>query len=210
VDRKASVLARVLRETLPGARLGRRHVERLEALDRLLVEWSGRMDLTGFDSPTERALRYFAEPLAAGRWIGSARRALDIGSGGGSPALPLAVVFPEVAWTLVESRRKKARFLEQAIETLELPEAVVVAERYEAVRSIGRFDIVTLRGVRVERKMRRSLIGELVSGGRLLWFSGRERLETAKEEMTTETGLRLVGPRHLIPGGGWLLVVERT
>lgn len=210
MDGKASLLERVLRETLPDATLGRREVETLEALDQLLEEWNERLDLVGFESSAERALRYFAEPLAARSWLGTARRALDVGSGGGSPALPLAIVSPEISWTLVESRRKKARFLEHAIEMLALERAVVRAERYEAVRSIGRFDLVTLRGVRVDAKMRRSLVAELVPGGRVLWFSGRDRLETAKREIVEEPGLRAIGPRLLVPGGGWLLVVERT
>ncbi len=209
MDRKASELERVLRGAVPESRLGRREIENLEILDELLEAWSARLDLVGFDSWAERALRYFAEPLAARSWLGSARRALDVGSGGGSPALPLAVVSPQVSWTLVESRRKKARFLQDAIDALELEGAVVLADRYESVRSIGRFDVVTLRGVRVDAKMRTSLLGELLPGGRLLWFSGRDRLENAKRELAGESGLRTTGPRLLVPDGGWLLVVER-
>jgi hypothetical protein len=191
VDRKASELERVLREALPQLKLGRREIENLEMLDDLLEMWSERLDLVGFDSWAERALRYFAEPLAARSWLGSARHALDVGAGGGSPALPLAVASPQVSWTLVESRRKKVRFL-------------------QSVRSIGRFDVVTLRGVRVDAKMRSNLLGELSPGGRLLWFSGRDRLETAKHELAGESGLRATGPRLLVPDGGWLLVVKRA
>ena len=210
MDRKASELERVLREALPELKLERREIQNLEILDELLETWSACLNLVGFDSRAERALRYFAEPLAARSWLGSARRALDVGSGGGSPALPLAVVSPQVTWTLVESRRKKARFLQHAIDELELDRIMVVAERYESARSIGRFDVVTLRGVRVDEKMRTSLLGELLPGGRLLWFSGRDRLENAKRDLAGESDFCVTGPRLLVPDGGWLLVVERA
>lgn len=62
-----------------------------------------------------------------------APRVIDIGSGGGVPALPLAIVMPGHDFTLVESTGKKARFLEEAIRVLGLTNARVCADRAEVL-----------------------------------------------------------------------------
>jgi 16S rRNA (guanine527-N7)-methyltransferase len=75
----------------------------------------------------------------------------DVGTGGGLPGLPLAIVHPGLAVTLVEATGKKARFLEGAIETLALPNARVACERAETVgrdeTQRERYDVVTARAV---------------------------------------------------------------
>jgi len=54
--------------------------------------------------------------------------AVDLGSGGGVPGLPLAFEFPEVEWTLVEVGARRVAFLRAAIETLRLAPRVTVVE----------------------------------------------------------------------------------
>jgi 16S rRNA (guanine527-N7)-methyltransferase len=74
---------------------------------------------------------------------------LDLGSGGGLPALPLALVWPSSQWTLVDAMRRRTSFLEEAVFTLGLAARVeVVTARAEAlpVGWRGRFDAVTARG----------------------------------------------------------------
>ena len=77
-------------------------------------------------------------------------RAADLGSGAGLPGLPLAVRFPETAWTLVEASVRRAAFLRAAVGDLELGRRVtVVEERAEVVGRTpgcrGRFDLVVAR-----------------------------------------------------------------
>ncbi|MBI4364225.1 MAG: 16S rRNA (guanine(527)-N(7))-methyltransferase RsmG [Candidatus Latescibacteria bacterium] len=59
------------------------------------------------------------------------RSALDIGSGGGFPGIPLAIVWPQTSFTVLESREKKAGFLERAVRELRLPNVTVVCARLE-------------------------------------------------------------------------------
>jgi 16S rRNA (guanine527-N7)-methyltransferase len=74
---------------------------------------------------------------------------LDLGSGGGLPALPLAVARPDVRWTLVDAMAKRTEFLVEAVATLELEQRVaIVTSRAEVLSPSwrGRFDLVTARG----------------------------------------------------------------
>jgi len=76
----------------------------------------------------------------------------DVGSGGGVPAIPLAVVRPDCDFTLIESTGKKAAFLTHAIDRLRLPNVRVLKARAEDIGQDhrthrGRYDIVTARAV---------------------------------------------------------------
>jgi 16S rRNA (guanine527-N7)-methyltransferase len=75
--------------------------------------------------------------------------AMDLGSGGGVPALALALLRPDLAWLLVEAGRRRTEFLDRAILTLDLADRVRTSTgRAEAlgVGLRGAFDVVTARG----------------------------------------------------------------
>jgi 16S rRNA (guanine527-N7)-methyltransferase len=75
-----------------------------------------------------------------------ARSLLDLGSGAGVPGLPLKIVRPEISLTMVESRRRRASFLAEAIRSLDLVDASVVHGRAESLVAEGRrFDVVAAR-----------------------------------------------------------------
>jgi 16S rRNA (guanine527-N7)-methyltransferase len=86
-------------------------------------------------------------PLAS---IEGVQRAIDIGSGGGLPAIPLAIARPDIRFTLLEATGKKARFLESVAGVLGLRNVSVLHERAErAARGPLRetFDVATSRAV---------------------------------------------------------------
>ena len=75
---------------------------------------------------------------------------VDVGSGGGLPAMPLAIALPQLQFTLLEATGKKARFLEQTAQTLGLTNVQVVSERAETFgQGAGResFDAATSRAL---------------------------------------------------------------
>ena len=88
---------------------------------------------------------------AGGRGVGGVpARAADLGSGGGVPALALALRFSEMKWVLIEAAARRAAFLREAVERLGLGgRAVVVEDRAEAAghqpQYRGSFDVVTAR-----------------------------------------------------------------
>jgi 16S rRNA (guanine527-N7)-methyltransferase len=113
---------------------------RFELYARLLREWSGRMNLLGPAALRELWRRHLLDAITVlpsfppGTIEDQETRALlDVGSGGGIPGIPLAILFPHWNVTLLEATGKKARFLETAAVELGLPRLSVVSGRAEEV-----------------------------------------------------------------------------
>ena len=97
----------------------------------LLLEWNRSINLTGARTLEQAdALIADAGVLAGVSWAGVSR-VIDIGSGGGLPALPLAVAMPQVQFTLLEANARKCAFLEHVAGTLELTNVTVAPGRAE-------------------------------------------------------------------------------
>jgi 16S rRNA G527 N7-methylase RsmG len=103
--------------------------------------------------PPEAVDRLFIEPVVAAQFAESGARIIDIGSGGGSPAIPFALAAKGTFLAMVESRSRKSVFLQEAARVVALP-AKVITDRYEeAIRQPElqmAFDVVTIRAVRVD------------------------------------------------------------
>lgn len=145
---------------------------------RLLARWNARINLTAFDlsAPSDEAIdRLIIEPVRASRLVRPGdRRVIDIGSGGGSPAVPFALAAPAVEMTMVEVRAKKAAFLREVARTVR--EGLRVesrrAEDLAVSGAAGRFDLVTVRAVRADRSLWAAIDELLAPDGRVLWFGG--------------------------------------
>lgn len=153
---------------------------------RLLARWNRTINLTALplDPPTDAAIaRLIVEPLAAAPLVRPTdRAAIDLGSGGGSPALPLKIACPALQMTLVESRSRKCAFLREAVRHLELPEVDVVnasfAEFAAAPMRRGSADLITARALRADAEFWRVVDVLLRPEGQVLWF-GSARVESA-------------------------------
>jgi 16S rRNA (guanine527-N7)-methyltransferase len=185
--------------------------EKLAVLDRLLCHWAVKLDLVGFKTEEQRRLRYFAEPLAASSWLPLSGTALDIGSGGGSPALPFAIVRPALSWTLLEPRRRRRLFLEEAARELRLSNVRILEERFGGEATGAERTAISMRGVRLSHAELDRATRALSEGGRFLWLSGEERLREGAACLESRPGLRIEGPVRLLPGSeARLLVVIRV
>jgi 16S rRNA (guanine527-N7)-methyltransferase len=153
-------------------------LDRLDVYFRLLCRWNEKTNLTGFDLrvPSPAALdRLLVEPLAAAaKLTGPPPRIIDIGSGGGSPAIPMAIATAAVTLTLVEATSKKAVFLREALRALAMDGAQVIASRYEDVVATaelrGHFDVLTARAIRLDGPAIADLQVLVKPGGRILLF----------------------------------------
>jgi 16S rRNA (guanine527-N7)-methyltransferase len=150
---------------------------RLEAYYRLLYTWNQRINLTALDLntlPDEAVDRLLIEPLAAAHHAAPNSRVLDIGSGGGSPAIPFALASHAASLAMVESRSKKSVFLAEAARVVGLQQVRVITARFESVADspaiLGSFDAVTIRAVRVGQSDWGHLAKPLRSGGSLFFL----------------------------------------
>jgi len=152
-------------------------VEQLDMFYALLTRWNQKINLTSLANPDEAIDRLILEPLAAVRFVPAGVSAMmDIGSGGGSPAIPMKLVSPKVALTMVEVKARKSAFLREATRHLKLAQTVVETARVEELLTRSdmheSFDVITMRAVRVELRMLQTLQAFVRPGGRVLLFRG--------------------------------------
>lgn len=174
----------------------------------VLERWNSRMNLTALH-PTEQAVdRLIVEPVVAASVISNADSHLvDLGSGGGSPAVPMKVMHPGLRLMMVEVRTRKSVFLREAIRELGLDRASVVTGTFEEALTAGRVghpDLISARAIRLEHDHIRLIAQALAPGGRLLWFLG-----PAQEPVLGDADLEVEEQLTLVPSLGSRLVVLR-
>ena len=146
----------------------------------LLAKWNATVNLTALqvDPPDAAAIeRLIEEPVRAARFVREADRlAVDLGSGGGSPGLPLKIACPWLQFVLVESRGRKCAFLREVVRELALQQVEVVHSRFEDLDAridlASRSDLVTCRAIRPDDQLWEAVMGLLAPAGRVLWFGG--------------------------------------
>ena len=152
----------------------------LETYYRLLATWNTKINLTGLklsDVSPDALDRLLIEPVVAARYVQmKAARMLDVGTGGGSPAIPLALAVPCPSLIMVESKTRKSVFLREAVRTLGLKDAEVVTARFEELLARPdlheALDLVTVRAVRIESRMLLTLQAFARPGGLVFLFRG--------------------------------------
>lgn len=155
-------------------------VSRLETYYRLLATWNTKINLTGLDlaDPSPETLdRLLIEPLVAARHVqAGTTRMIDVGSGGGSPAIPLALAVPALRLLMVESKTRKSVFLREAVRALGLAGADVAVTRFEELLARPELhdahDLLTIRAVRIESRVLMNLQALVRPGGQLFLFRG--------------------------------------
>ena len=121
----------------------------LEIYRKELLKWSERVNLVGPEA-RENLDEHIAEALAAAEILEPRGEVLDFGSGGGLPAIPMAIARPEARWHLVEVDQKKWSFLKHVVRECGLS-AVIYGDRLDrALKRFPadlRFSLVTSRAV---------------------------------------------------------------
>jgi 16S rRNA (guanine527-N7)-methyltransferase len=161
-------------------------VDQLQIYFELLVRWNRRINLTALPLEPlgdETLDRLFIEPLLAARHVqASPLTWFDLGSGGGSPAVPLRVLRPEARLTMVEARAKKAAFLREVARELNLANVNVVNLRLEDWSPIlHSAQLVTTRALRIDVELL-SLVRRFMSTDGQLFLFG-----TAPASVLTDT-----------------------
>lgn len=99
----------------------------------LLIKWNKAYNLTAVRNPDEMVSRHLLDSLSVVQYVEQyGNDWLDVGSGGGMPGVPLAIIFPDRKFTLLDSNGKKTRFLTQVKLELKLDNLEVIHKRAEA------------------------------------------------------------------------------
>jgi 16S rRNA (guanine527-N7)-methyltransferase len=154
----------------------------LDAFAFLLRDANTRFNLTSVHDPAGIERRHLLESLTLVRWLED-RGALppgamvvDVGSGGGLPGIPLAVVRPDLKITLLEATRKKADFLQETASRLTLERVTVLAARAEEAGHSPdhreRYDLAVARAVAPLAALAELTLPLVRTGGRLAAVKG--------------------------------------
>jgi 16S rRNA (guanine527-N7)-methyltransferase len=160
-----------------GAKIAPAQAREFEKFYGLLTKWNRRINLTalelGLTPPTETLDRLFIEPIiAAGLVPPGPLSLIDLGSGAGSPALPIKILRPAVRLTMVETKGRKAAFLREAVRTLGLDDVDVEQMRFQALPASmsSEFDIVMARALKLDEELLGTAVDLLKPTGRLITF----------------------------------------
>ena len=120
--------------------------QRQQLLDylQLLHKWNAAYNLTAVRDPALMVTRHLLDCLAVAPHV-RGRRVIDVGSGGGLPGIPLAILMPQRDFHLLDSNGKKTRFLFQVKTALRLDNITVHRARAESFRPVEAFDSVLSR-----------------------------------------------------------------
>jgi 16S rRNA (guanine527-N7)-methyltransferase len=156
-------------------------VERLSEYYALLSTWNARLHLVAPCSPRVFAIRHVLESLMLLPHLPQAAKVADIGSGAGLPIIPCLIARPDIIATLIESSKKKAVFLREALNRTETKSATVIAERFEETATPDvRF--ITCRALDRFAAKLPNLIEWSLHANTLLFFGGEELRKRIAEQ----------------------------
>jgi 16S rRNA (guanine527-N7)-methyltransferase len=190
--------------------------EKLARYLALLAEWNRTYNLTAIREPERMVTHHVLDALAVLPHLPDpaarpALRLLDVGSGGGVPAIPLAIARP--AWHVValDSSHKKGAFLQQAAIEVPLENLEAVVARVEEYAPAAPFDVVISRAFSDLATFVETSARHLAEGGRLVAMKG---VYPDEEVAQLPGGFRVVAaPALAVPGldaERHLIVVERA
>lgn len=161
-----------------------------------IIEWNKKVNITSIDSEAEFEVRHYLDSLACMTFpeFASAGNIIDIGTGGGFPGIPLAVVMPDRHFLLADSLAKRLRIIDGLCAELNIDNAETVHGRAEdlarqkALRE--RFDICVSRAVAGMATLAEYCLPFVRPGGTFIAWKGPEAAEEAE---SAGKAIRLLG-----------------
>jgi 16S rRNA (guanine527-N7)-methyltransferase len=127
--------------------LTEKQLKQFESLKSLYQEWNAQINVISRKDEDNFYIHHVLHSLAISKIINfqAGTRILDIGTGGGFPGIPLAILFPDTQFVLVDSIGKKIKVVNGVAETLGLTNVTGIHERVEKIP--GQFDFIISRAV---------------------------------------------------------------
>ena len=119
----------------------------LAQLPELYKDWNQKINVVSRKDVDELMFRHVLHSLAIAKYIGlpDDSQVIDIGTGGGFPGIPLAILFPKVKFTLLDSTAKKLKVIHEVVEQLKLENVRTVHSRAEEHQR--KYDFIVSRAV---------------------------------------------------------------
>ncbi|MGO4921506.1 16S rRNA (guanine(527)-N(7))-methyltransferase RsmG [Maribacter spongiicola] len=161
-------------------------------LEELYKDWNQKINVVSRKDIDELYLRHVLHSLGIAKFItfkdGSS--ILDVGTGGGFPGIPLAIMFPEVHFTLVDSIGKKIKVVNEVVEGLQLTNVTTINARVEEIP--GKFDFIVSRAVAamptfvhwIKGKIKKESVHTVRNG--ILYLKGGDLNDELKDYRTAE------------------------
>ena len=175
-----------------GVSLDTDQYEKLCKYEQMLVEEFVRQNVTAVREPEQIWVRHFLDSAMLLQYIPDHATVLDMGTGGGIPAIPLAIMNPSLNVTMLDSELRKIEFCRNVISSLGLDAAAVNGRAEEFARDPiyhEQFDIVVSRAMANGSVLTELSVGFLKTGGKLYAMKGKqyqpehERFSEAAEKL---------------------------
>ncbi|WP_047419230.1 16S rRNA (guanine(527)-N(7))-methyltransferase RsmG [Cellulophaga sp. Hel_I_12] len=161
-------------------------------LSELYKDWNLKINVVSRKDIDELYVRHVLHSLGIAKiqQFLPGSKIIDVGTGGGFPGVPLAILFPEVHFTLVDAIGKKIKVVDEVVEGLELTNVTTINDRVENVK--GKFDFIVSRAVAamptfthwVKGKIKKESLHERKNG--ILYLKGGDLSEELKEYRIAE------------------------
>ncbi len=166
--------------------------QHFEGLDALYQDWNKKINVVSRKDIDELYLRHVLHSLGIAKIQQFAEGAeiLDVGTGGGFPGIPLAILFPEVQFTLVDAIGKKVKVVQEVIDGLGLDNVKAQHTRVEELK--GQYDFIVSRAVAAmptfvhwtKGKIKKDSLHERKNG--ILYLKGGDLIEELKDYKTVQ------------------------
>ncbi|MGB5275155.1 MAG: 16S rRNA (guanine(527)-N(7))-methyltransferase RsmG [Flavobacteriaceae bacterium] len=167
--------------------------QQFSRLSDLYKDWNQKINVVSRKDIEELYLRHVLHSLGIAKIqvFKPGSEVLDVGTGGGFPGIPLAILFPETHFTLVDSIGKKIKVVEEVVAGLQLTNVTVVNKRVEEIT--GQFDFMVSRAVAamptfvhwVKGRIKKESVHERRNG--ILYLKGGDLSEELKGYKTAQT-----------------------
>jgi 16S rRNA (guanine527-N7)-methyltransferase len=167
-------------------------IEKFKQLESLYIYWNQRINVVSRKNINELYINHVLHSLAIAKIINFKNKTniLDVGTGGGFPGIPLAILFPDCNFTLVDSIAKKIHVVDSIVDSLKLDNICTSISRVESLNT--KHDFIVSRAVANMSKFLNLTKGRIIKGGHnslnngIIYLKGgnlSEELKNIKNQM---------------------------
>ena len=167
-------------------------IEKFKQLEALYIYWNQRINVVSRKNINELYINHVLHSLAIAKIINFKNKTniLDVGTGGGFPGIPLAILFPDCNFTLVDSIAKKIHVVDSIVNSLKLDNISTSISRVESLNT--KYDFIVSRAVTNMPKFMNLTKGRVIKGGHnslsngIIYLKGgnlSEELKNIKNQM---------------------------